>query len=94
MRLIYSQEAVADLQRLRGFVAEHDPNAAARIATELVGRIDNLCLFPRIGVDVELISQPAEVRDMVFGNYVVRYSVHSGVLAVLRVWHHLEERDK
>lgn len=28
---------------------------------------------------------------MIFGNYVVRYSVHGDSLAVLRIWHHNEE---
>ena len=92
MRLVYSQEAVADLVRLRAFIAENDALAAARVAEELIARIENLCLFPRIGVEVDRAPSPAEVRDMVFGNYVVRYSVHGGALAVLRIWHHYEDR--
>jgi len=93
MRRVYSQEAVADLQRLRDFIAEYDPAAAARIAADLVGRIENLCLFPRMGVEVERAPHPVEVRDMVFGDYIVRYSVHTQALAILRVWHHLEQRN-
>lgn len=92
MRLVYSQEAVADLVHLRAFIAEKDPAAAARVATELVARIENLCHFPYLGVEVANAPQPAKVRDMVFGNYVVRYSVHAEALAVLRVWHHHESR--
>lgn len=92
MRLVYSQEAVAALVRLRAFIAEKDPSAAARVAEELIARIENLCLFPRMGVEVGFAPQPAEVRDMVFGNYVVRYSVHAEALAVLRIWHHNEDR--
>jgi plasmid stabilization system protein ParE len=92
MRLVYSRQAVADLARLRAFVAEKDALAATRIAEELIARIENLCLFPRIGVEVAQAPKPAEVRDMVFGNYVVRYSVHGGALAVLRIWHHYEDR--
>lgn len=92
MRLVYSQEAVADLVRLRAFIAEKDPAAAARVAAELVARIENLCRFPLMGVEVAHAPQPAQVRDMVFGSYVVRYSVHAEALAVLRVWHHYESR--
>lgn len=93
MRLVYSQEAVADLVRVRTFIAEKDPSAAARVAAELIARIENLCLFPHMGVEVEHAPQPAEVRDMVFGNYVVRYSVHTEALAILRIWHHYENRE-
>lgn len=91
MKLVYSQEAIADLVRLRAFIAEDDPSAAGRIASELVARIENLCLFPRMGVEVERAPQPAEMRDMVFGSYVVRYSVHGDSLVVLRIWHHNEQ---
>lgn len=93
MRLVYSQEVVADLVRLRAFIAAHDPSAAARVAEELIARIDNLCLFPRMGHSVEQAPKPAEVRDMVFGNYIVRYSVHADALVILRLWHHREDRD-
>ncbi len=46
MKLVYSAEAVQDLVRLREFIAEKDPTAAARVAAELVARIETLCLFP------------------------------------------------
>ena len=42
MRLVYSAEALADLVRLRAFIAEKDPSAATRIGLELVARIENL----------------------------------------------------
>lgn len=91
MRLVYSEEAVGDLVRLRSFIAEKDPSAAAHVAEELMARIENLCLFPHMGVEVGYAPPPAEVRDMVFGNYVVRYSVHAEALVVLRIWHHNEK---
>ena len=92
MRLVYSQEAVADLIRLRQFIADHDPTAAARIAADLLARIDNLCSFPEIGRPVPQAPQPDTVRDFIFGKYVVRYTLHDKALVVLRVWHHYENR--
>lgn len=93
MRLIYSREAVADLVRLREFIAGKEPSAAAHVAEDLVARIENLCLFPHLGVGVEHAPQPETVRDRVFGNYVVRHSVHTEALAILRIWHHHEKRE-
>lgn len=92
MRLIYSQEAVADLVRLRAFIANHDPSAAARIAADLVSRIDHLCQFPAMGRSVDEAPQPDTVRDFTFGRYVVRYTVHDSALVILRIWHHFESR--
>ena len=90
MKLVYTDEAIDDLKRLREFVAVHNPLAAARIATELVGKIALLPDFPRMETLVEMAPVPDSVRDMVFGKYVVRYSVHASAIIILRVWHGLE----
>lgn len=87
MKLVYTNEATEDLQRLREFIAIHNPSAAGRIAAELVGKIDLLPDFPKMGTPVEMALD--SVRDMVFGKYVIRYSVHASVIIILRVWHEL-----
>lgn len=92
MTLVYSHQAIDDLVRLRAFIAENDPAAAARVGATLVARIKQLHQFPHKGVAVEQALPPADVRDMVFGNYIVRYSVHEEAVAILRIWHHFEDR--
>ncbi len=92
MRLVYSEEAVADLVRLRQFIAEKDPQAAGRVGAELVSRLENLKRFPAMGREVVQAPDPTAIRDAVFGNYVVRYSPRAEVLIVLRLWHHYEDR--
>ncbi|AXS84817.1 type II toxin-antitoxin system RelE/ParE family toxin [Marinobacter sp. Arc7-DN-1] len=90
MKLVYTQEAVADLKRLREFIAVHSPSTATRIATELICKIELLPDFPKIGVPVEIAPEPESVRDIVFGKHIVRYSVHIKTIIILRVWHTLE----
>ena len=90
MKLIYSQEAVADLTRLREFIASNNPTAASRIAAEIVTRIKGLCAFPEIGRSVSQAPVPDSIRDFVFGKYIVRYTVQGSTLVVLRIWHHNE----
>ncbi|MGV8843584.1 MAG: type II toxin-antitoxin system RelE/ParE family toxin [Pseudomonas sp.] len=92
MRLVYSEEAVADLVRLRAFIAEKEPLAAARVATELIARIENLRLFPAMGRIVELAPDPKAIRDAIFGKYVIRYAAHTETVVILRIWHHYEDR--
>ena len=94
MRLAYSENAVADLVRLREFIAENDPLAAARIAAELLSRIENLGLYPEMGRAVELAPSPKAIRDAVFGKYIVRYSAHTETIVILRIWHHNEDRTQ
>ena len=90
MKLVYTDEAIDDLKRLREFIAVHNPAAATRIATELVGKIGLLPDFPKMGTPVEMAPVPDSVRDMVFGKYVVRYSLHTSAIIILRVWHSIE----
>jgi plasmid stabilization system protein ParE len=90
VKLVYTDEAIEDLKRLREFIAVHNPSAAGRIATELVSKIELLPDFPRMGTPVEMAPVPDSIRDMVFGKYVVRYSVHASAIIILRVWHELE----
>ena len=94
MRLVYSENAVADLVRLREFIAEKDPLAAARVAAELLSRIENLCLFPEMGRAVELAPNPKAIRDAIFGKYIIRYSAHTETVVILRIWHHNEDRTQ
>jgi len=90
VKLVYTDEAIEDLKRLREFIAAHNPSAAARVAAELVSKIELLPDFPRMGTPVEMAPVPDSIRDMVFGKYVVRYSVHVSAIIILRVWHELE----
>lgn len=90
MKLVYTDVAIEDLKRLRAFIAIHNPPAAARVAAELVEKIGLLSDFSEIGTPVELAPMPDSIRDIVFGRYVVRYSLHRSTVIILRVWHGLE----
>lgn len=92
-RLAYTAAAIDDLVRLRDFIAEHDPAAAQRSGAELVKRIEALRDFPLMGKAVDSAPDPQALRDMAFGNYVVRYAASARALVVLRVWHHFEQRN-
>ncbi|MDP4537366.1 type II toxin-antitoxin system RelE/ParE family toxin [Alkalimonas collagenimarina] len=90
MKLVYTKDAIEDLKRLREFIAVNNPTAASRIAAELIAKMELLPEFPRMGTPVQMAPVPDVIRDMVFGKYVVRYSVHTSAVIVLRVWHELE----
>lgn len=91
MKLVYSEDAIADLMHLRAFIAEKAPVAAERIGKNLVERLQQLAAFTEMGRAVESAPDPQSIRDMVFGDYIVRYSIHSKTVVILRVWHHFED---
>ena len=90
MRLVYSEHAVVHLQRLRAFIAEHDPDAAERVGRDLVEPLDNLVRLPRMGVPVRSAPDPESIRDIILDEYVIRYAWHNDTVVVLRLWHHRE----
>lgn len=49
MKLVYTDDAMEELQRLREFIATHNPLAAAWAASELVSQIGLLPGFPELG---------------------------------------------
>jgi toxin ParE1/3/4 len=90
MKLSFSELSVDDLVRLRKFVADSsgDPQ---RVSKQLIGLIRKLLCAPQIG---RLIPElPGEIREMVFGKYIVRYAVIDDQVYILRIWHGREHRS-
>jgi len=92
MRLSYTPESIVDLKRLREFIEIKNPLAAQRVAISILKGINQLKSFPYLGVEVQQAPNPEIVRDLIIGNYVVRYLIRSKKIDILRVWHHKEER--
>ncbi|VAW79705.1 hypothetical protein MNBD_GAMMA13-1057 [hydrothermal vent metagenome] len=92
MKLTYTLEAVNDLIRLREFIEDKNPQAAQRIAKELIRGIKQLKSFPLMGVEVEEAPAPEMIRDLIIGGYIARYLVHSNEVYILRIWQHKEQR--
>jgi len=92
MKLSYTPEAITDLIRLRAFIEKKNSRAANKIAQSLKKGISQLKTFPYLGVEVELAPDPEIIRDLIIGNYIARYLIHSKQIYVLRIWHHKEMR--
>ncbi|NMG10555.1 type II toxin-antitoxin system RelE/ParE family toxin [Brasilonema sp. UFV-L1] len=90
MKLKFSESAVRDLVRLRDFITRNDSNAAERVSLRLRQAIGKLVLNPDIGRPVPELEN---VRELIAGNYVVRYLQEDDTVFVLRVWHGKEFRD-
>jgi len=92
MKISYSPEAIGDLIRLREFIAVKNPQAAKKIAQSIRKGISQLKTFPYLGVEVELAPNPEMIRDLIIGNYIAGYLIHTKQIYILRVWHHKKER--
>jgi len=90
MRVSFTNKAIRDLERLRGFVEPKNPHAARRIAAELLDGIGNLKRFTDMGLPVSRAPDPRVMRDLFVGDYTVRYLREKHSIIILRVWHDKE----
>ncbi len=93
MNLVYTVDAVEDLARLREFIKIHHPVAAHRISAKLIESITTLIEHPKIGFPVPKAPDPEMIRDLIIGDYIVRYMLHKNTTVILRIWHHREDRE-
>ena len=90
MKIDYTEDAIEDLIQLREFIAEKNPEAAARYARTLIDGITGLADQPRLGHPVDDAPEPDAIRDLIVNPYIVRYALLDDQILVLRIWHHRE----
>lgn len=90
MKVRYSSESIADLQRVLEFIEDRNPFAARRIALDIQEGVDKLKHFPRIGLPVLKSPDPGQIRDLYIGKYTVRYLIADTTIFILRIWHNRE----
>ncbi|MCK5479293.1 MAG: type II toxin-antitoxin system RelE/ParE family toxin [Methylococcales bacterium] len=92
MKISYTPESIDDLKRLREFIEVKNPLSAQHVAVSILKGISQLKQFPYLGIEVQFAPNPEMVRDLIIGNYIVRYLVRPKRIDILRVWHHKENR--
>lgn len=92
MRVTYTPEAIDDLKKLKKFIEVNNPLAAQRAAISILKGISQLKELPYLGVEVQQAPEPTMIRDLIIGNYIIRYLIRSNEINILRVWHHKENR--
>jgi toxin ParE1/3/4 len=79
-------EAFEDIDEIRAYIAEDNPDAADRIVNEIFGRIRQLAAFPDQGFRrPNLTSLP--LRFVPIRDYVVAYAPEKQPLWVVAVFH-------
>ena len=91
-RLIWSSQALLDVQRLYRFLAPKNLDAAKRAVKTIRQGVAVLAQQPRIGRPVE--DMPVEFREWIidFGDsgYVARFRIDPDVVVILAVRHQKE----
>jgi addiction module RelE/StbE family toxin len=93
MKLEWSADALADLDRFATFLHQHHPSLAKIVAREIVHKAQILSDNPRLG---RSIADSRDYRQLVLqvlnAAYVFQYRYDGRRLVILRVFHGREQR--
>ncbi len=89
MRLKFTSQSLQDLQRLKNFIATKNPIAAKKYIDQLLKVIRQLVIQPKLGKETLAGSS---IRQLIAGNYIVRYTLREKTIYILKIWHTKEDR--
>lgn len=78
--------AIADVQEIKAYVAEDNPQAAVAVGNTLYSKIGELTDFPQMGAPLtSKIGVRTDYRFLVCGNYLVLYKIEGEFVSIYRV---------
>ena len=85
-KIIFSPQAIADLEEVVRYIAMDDPITAVRIGNVLIDRVEILEKFPLLGAPYP--KRPG-VRKLVSRPYLIfyRFREQGNFVDILRYWH-------
>ena len=83
--VVWSAQALADVQEIHDYIARTSPRYAALVADRVVGAVGRLRDFPESGRVVPELGDQA-VREVIHGAYRIVYELRAGRAEVLTVF--------
>lgn len=95
-RYRWLDQALDDLGEEIGYVRnKFGKNAARKAESKIRTRVEQLCIFPNIGVLYEnLLYNGNEVRILHLGQVSVIYSFHNELITLIAVWNNRRDETK
>ena len=94
MKVEWSNEALADLDRFVEFLDREHPSLAAIVATEIIEKVRVLSEHPQLGRPIAGREEYRQIVLQVLGAaYVFQYRFDDERLVMLRVFHARETRE-
>lgn len=86
-RLVWTSEAVADIESIRDYIARTSPRYGALTAARLIQSMASIRQFPESGRIVPEVNRP-EIREVIYGAFrlVYRYRRENDLAEVLTVF--------
>ena len=85
MELKYSEDALDDLNQILAFIAKDSPARALSFIDSIKSKIELLISFPGLGISCKSKGIDEDCRVMVFGSYLIFYSVFEEKILILSI---------
>jgi plasmid stabilization system protein ParE len=85
-KILYTEDALTDLEAILNYIRADNPAAAERFGTALLNHVELLESFPRLGSPVSRLSK---VRKFLHSPVRVYYRIHEDrkIIEILYFWH-------
>jgi len=89
MKRLWTRSAISDLQKIRSYIEQDNPEAASRIGKKIVELVDQLVDFPKSG----RVGRVKGTRELIVSGtpYFIPYRVKDRQIQLLRVLHGRQE---
>lgn len=78
--------AIADVQEIKAYIAEGNPQAATKMGNTIYAKIKKLADFPKIGTSPSSkINIQTDYRFLVCGVYLIFYKIEGEYISIYRV---------
>ena len=94
MELKYSENALDDLDQILEFIAKDSPVRALAFIDRIKTKVELLITFPGLGVGCQSKGISEDCRVMIFGSYLIFYSVDKENILVLSIISAAEDYTK
>jgi toxin ParE1/3/4 len=84
-RIVWSPQAIHDIEAIRAFIAQDSPAYAELIARRLVASVERLQSFPESGRLVPEREDPT-IREIILSPYRIVYRYRAGVAEIATVF--------
>ena len=86
MKLRINPLVAIDLKNIRDYIAEDNPEMAAKTVQEIYNQFETIQQFPGIGADLcKRVSFRTDYKYVISGNYVVLYKLQKEYVEIYRV---------
>lgn len=87
-KVVWSPAARSDLKNIVAYIAEEDPNAAAKLGYAIIEASKAVARFERKGRRVPEFRNK-NIRELIVSPYrmIYRIRIDANILEIVRVWH-------